>query len=184
VATGARWPQVTTFFGAMAGACLSAFVACSSSSNTAPTPPGEGGSTADAATDATSAVGASDGAVQAVNGCTEADFAANDHTAATDPRVIAAPTVAAPAQFTPHCMRVKVDQLITWSGDLADHPVDFMVIVPRDVDAGPDASIAAIVGAPDGAATMDTLKVPFPATVAFNCSNHPKVMFGAVEVVP
>ena len=158
-----------------------AIVACSSSSigpSTADTT--DGGVDGFVPSDA----GASDAPVDTgpgpINGCTPADFAANDHTAEADSRIIQAPTDMIPLQFSPHCMRVKVDQLVTWQGDVADHPLDFALGTD-----GPDAgSFTGTLGAPDGSPDIDTIIAHQPGSIAFKCSNHPTIMFGAVQVVP
>ncbi len=130
--------------------------------------------------------GASDAPVdtgpEPINGCTPADFAANDHTAEADSRIIQAPIDKTATQFSPHCMRVKVDQLVTWQGDLADHPLHFVL----DADgSGPDAgSFTGTLGAPDGSPDIDTMIAHQPGSIAFTCSDHPAIMFGAVQVVP
>jgi plastocyanin len=158
-------------------------LACSSSSSS----PGDGG-LAEAGDATTPLDAASDGAPAdagedaSVNGCTPADFAANDHTAAGDPRVIQAPNDATPAQFLPRCMRVKVNQTVTWQGDLADHPISYTITARAGGDAG-DAGSTFVQGLPDGAPTQNTGTMGQPATIAFRCDNHPSVMFGAVDVV-
>ena len=160
-----------------------AALACSSTSSSS----SDGGlaEAGDAAsTDATADGAASDaGTDAAVNGCTEADFAANDHTAAADTRIVQAPNDALPLQFAPHCMRVKVNQTITWQGDLADHPISYVVKAASGT-AAPDAASLFVVGLPDGSPNQNTATMGQAGTIAFKCDNHPTVMFGAVQVVP
>jgi plastocyanin len=162
-----------------------AALACSSTSSS----PSDGGlaeagdaASTDAAADGSPADAGADGTT-AVNGCTEADFAASDHTAAADPRIVQAPNDALPVQFTPQCMRVKVGQTITWQGDLAAHPISYVVTAASGVQVA-DASSLFVVGLPDGSPNQNTGTMGQPGTIAFKCDNHPTVMFGAVQVVP
>ena len=164
-------------------AALAAAAACSSSSSPSSPPAADAGG-GDSATDGGGGADVvTDAAPNTVNGCTVADFAANDRTAAGAERVIQAPDVPAPAQFSPHCMRVRVGQTVTWKGDLLSHPISFKLVSTTDGGFG-DAATVATVGDPDGGATQDTVQANEPMTIRFTCSNHPTLMFGAVDVVP
>jgi hypothetical protein len=91
--------------------------------------------------DASASDASVDAGPAAINGCTPADFAANDHTAPADSRIIQA---------------------------------------PNDMTG----SFTATVGAPDGSPDINTVIAHQPGSIAFKCSNHPAIMFGAVQVVP
>lgn len=153
-----------------------AIFACSTSSVAPYTSyPGVDGS---APPDAGPSDAAADAGPGPINGCTSADFAANDHTAPADSRIIQAPNDVTPAQYLPHCMRVKVEQLVTWQGDLADHPLE--LVLHAD---GPDAG-SFTIGAPDGSPDGTTVIAHQSGTLAFKCRVHPSTMFGAVQIVP
>jgi hypothetical protein len=124
-----------------------------------------------------------DGAVATpVNGCTAADFAANDHTADSDPRAIQGPTGAAPSQYTPHCMRIRAGQTVTITTDVTDHPIDLSV-VPGDPQPFPE--LDGIVFSDAGAAVGETVTLPLAGgIIAFTCEAHPTLMFGAIQSVP
>jgi len=156
-----------------------ATAACSSSGGVAPRP-SEGTVPSE-----TSEVGAADAQVAdassgAVDGCTEEDFAANDHTAESDPRIIQAPLDKEPVQFSPHCMRVRVEQVVTWQGALAEHSLRYVLSADGE-DAG---AFNATVGAPDGSPDVDTVTAHQPGKIVFTCTDHPSIMFGVVQVVP
>jgi plastocyanin len=155
------------------------FVACSSDDGPGGTSSADAGPRADALP--SDAAPKDAGADASINGCTAADYAANDHSAAADPRVIAGPADDVPVQYVPHCMRVKVGQTVTWTGDLADHPIDFEFIAD---DPKSDGGATVTRDAPDGARTMDTVTFHTSGKLAFECAEHPTFMLGAVDVVP
>ena len=128
-------------------------------------------------------VDAGPGPAGPVNGCSPADFAANDRTAEGAERVILAPDVPAPAQFTPHCMRVRIGQTVTWKGDLESHPISYKLVATSRGGFG-DAGSTFVVGDADGGATQNTAEAGEPMTISFTCDKHPTIMFGAVDVVP
>lgn len=70
----------------------------------------------------------------------------------------------------PKCVKVKVGQTVTWTGDFATHPL---------APFNGDASNPIVIG------TAGTSKITFPVagTFGFHCLNHPS-MLGAVQVVP
>ena len=116
------------------------------------------------------------------NGCSAADFAANDHTADADARVIQGPTDATATQYTPHCMRIRVGQTVTWKSDFTHHPLDVKYMADRDASA--DASTTVVIGGPDGSNDIETVTPGQTGLLLFNCDAHPTVMFGAVDIVP
>jgi plastocyanin len=110
------------------------------------------------------------GSSDSVNGCTTADFAANDLTAQSNARVITFPTAAAPAQYQPACVTIAVGQSLTFNGSFTNHPL---------VQAGGDPSVF-ITSTSTG--TTATFGFPVGGTYGFQCSNHPSIMKGAVFV--
>jgi plastocyanin len=142
-----------------------ASAACSSSSS--PTTEGDA-STPDAGTD----TGAVDASTAPVNGCGPAQFAANDHSAPSDPRAIAFATTSTPMQFSPSCMSIQVGQTVTWNGDFSDHPLEPMPSVADDP----------IMDVTSGTTASYTFTAP--GTYGYDCAMHPSVMFGAIQVVP
>jgi plastocyanin len=118
-----------------------------------------------------------------VNGCTEADFAANDRTAPGADRTLVGPVTPTPAQFSPHCMRVKATQTVTWTGDFDSHPLTFKLVSTTDGGFVNDAATDVVIGA-DGGTSPITITPKERMTIAFTCTLHPSVMFGAVDAVP
>ena len=106
----------------------------------------------------------------AVNGCTAADFAANDLSAASNARKITFPSTAAPAQYQPACFTIAAGQSVTWSGDFASHPL---------TQAGGDPSMWITT---TNSGTTVTFGFPVGGTYGFECSAHPSIMKGAVFV--
>ncbi len=106
----------------------------------------------------------------AVNGCTAADFAANDLSAAGAARVITFPTGAAPAQYTPACITIAAGQTVTWNGAFASHPLQ---------QSGGDPTMWITT-----TSTGTTVNFGFPVggTYGFDCQFHPSVMKGAIFV--
>ena len=110
------------------------------------------------------------GSTDSVNGCTAADFAANDLSAQSKTRQITFPTGATPAQYQPACITIAVGQSVTFTGSFTNHPL---------VQAGGDPSVF-IQSTSSG--TTATFGFPVGGTYGFQCSNHPSVMKGAVFV--
>jgi len=108
----------------------------------------------------------------ALNGCTASDFAANDHTAAGDLRLVAFPESPTPAQYRPPCMRIRTGQTVTWLGDLASHP-----LTPHGATGG--SPIGSVSSGTSAAFTFST-----PGVYGFACAHHPAQMLGAIDVVP
>jgi len=100
-----------------------------------------------------------DGGPASVNGCTTfADETASGGAIAWDFNV------------TPKCVKVKVGQAVTWTGDFSFHPLaPFNGDTPNPITTG----------------SGGTSKVTFPTagTFGFHCLTHP-AMQGAVQVVP
>jgi plastocyanin len=123
--------------------------------------------TADAGVDAGVDAGSM---AEAVNGCTAADFAANDLSAATASRVISFPTTAAPVQYSKPCITVAAGQMVTWNGDFSLHPLE---------QAGGDPTMWIT---PTQAGSTVTFPFPVGGTYGFECSFHPTLMRGAIYV--
>jgi plastocyanin len=100
-----------------------------------------------------------DGGTGTVNGCsTFADQTASGGAITWDFTV------------TPKCVKVKVGQSVTWTGDFATHPLaGFNGDTPNPIVTG----------------SGGTSKITFPTagTFGFHCQVHPS-MLGAVQVVP
>ncbi len=159
---------------------LAALSACASSPDSSAASDASASSETSSAVDASDARGAATDAAHAA--CGAADFAASDHTADADPRVVRAPDGPAPAQFDPSCMRVKTGQTVTWRGDLAAHPIAFVFTPAIGGDAG-SAGPDIVVGDSDGGLTTDTVTTRVAGVLQFECIEHPGVMFGAVQIV-
>ncbi len=124
-----------------------------------------------------------DAAPATVNGCTAADFAANDRTANDADRIIRAPEDGRPAQFTPHCMRVRIGQTVTWSADFAIYSMSYKLVSSTDGGFQNRAATEFVLGDPDGGHTTETATAPEPMTISFTVQEHPTTMFGAVDIV-
>jgi len=137
------------YFTALAAwGALALLAGCSSNGTT--NPPADAG-TRDTGGNPPSDAGATDAADAAppsTNGCTADDFAANDESAAGAARVVRVPTDFTPVQFNPQCLRVKVEQTVTWSEDLTSHPRNFS-FAPADGTTS-DAALSVDIGAADG----------------------------------
>jgi hypothetical protein len=99
-----------------------------------------------------------------INGCT----GFKDHTDPSDERLINWDFAIA---TTPdRCMRIKVGQSVTWTGNFNVHPI----AVKDGVTPSPIAEIDTASG-----------KVTFPmqGTFGYGCTTHP-AMSGAIDVVP
>ena len=114
-----------------------------------------------------------------VNGCDEAQFAANDHTADSDPRVVEAPPGSTPQQYVPSCIRIKAGQTVTFVGDNADHPIDTAEV--SGLSPGPFPIVS---GSSGDAGSMFTVTIAEPGITKFNCDIHPTLMKGAIQTVP
>jgi hypothetical protein len=126
------------------------------------------------------------GGIATLNGCTAADFAANDMSAQGATRTITfgpagqviignlepdtiPPT---PSQYAPHCMTIASAESVTWVGAFASFP-----LAPSGgTTPTPIANVT----------TGTTTSVAFPSagTYGFNDPNASTVMFGAILVTP
>jgi plastocyanin len=133
----------------------------------------EGGSDAsDAGSDA------DDGGTTMVNGCGETQFAANDFRDAGTP-TINFPDDAGNSLYQPACVRIGVNQSVTFMGDFSMHPLHQY---PTDVTGSPLP--------PNGAPLSDagasvTYQFTQAGTFGYSCSTHEGTgMVGAVDVRP
>lgn len=108
-----------------------------------------------------------------LNGCSLASF--SDRTAAGAPRTITGPSGLAASQWSPHCMRIKAGQSVTWSvaATFAAHPLEA---------AGGDSSSPIVT--PGGTLTTVTYDFPNAGLFGFDCGYHPLIMQGAILVDP
>jgi plastocyanin len=127
-------------------------------------------STTDGTTQTDAGAKSDTGANPAFAQCSDAELDADDHTAAGAD--VSFPASAAPAQYTPHCVRIKAGQTVTFTGSFPAHPL-----------ANDGETVTPI---PAHATTGSEVKVSFPAagTFGFHCDFHPTSMFGSVKVVP
>jgi plastocyanin len=161
-----------------------ALYGCSSSTASAPAAPvAEGGTdaaTGDAAPVTSDAGAGADTSTAIAIRCTKAEFDQKAGTGGGDftgfgGADISFPTTAAPAQYTNHCIKVKVGANVTWAGSFSSHPLqpaggDTPTPIPSqsaDTDAGAVSVVMSTAG-----------------TYGFECGFHPTIMFGAVQVVP
>ena len=101
-----------------------------------------------------------------VNGCeTFVDMTANGG-------ALNGPMNAAPAQFSPNCVHVKVGQSVTWNVDFAAHPL---------AASGGDTP-SPIAETVSGTSMRFTFSKA--GTFGYHCLAHPSIMFGAVLVTP
>lgn len=118
--------------------------------------------------------------------CTQAEFDAvasgigGDFTAAGGVAVVF-PTDALPVQYTHHCIKVKVGDVVTFEGKFSSHPLasfggDKPSPIPQQTMIDPPVGAS---GKPELAVTMSTA-----GNYGFRCAFHPLQMFGAVQVVP
>jgi plastocyanin len=118
--------------------------------------------------------------------CTQAEFDAvasgvgGDFTAAGGVAVVF-PISTLPAQYTHHCIKVKVGDVVTFEGMFSFHPLtsfggDKPSPIPVQQQTNPPAGAS---GMPELPVTMSTA-----GNYGFRCAFHPLVMFGAIQVVP
>ena len=117
--------------------------------------------------------------------CTQAEFDAvasstgGNFTAAGGVAVVF-PVDGIPMQYTHHCVKVKVGDVITFEGKFSSHPLGtFGGNVPSPI---PHTFMDPAVGAsgkPELPVTMTTA-----GNYGYRCDFHPNQMFGAVQVVP
>ena len=106
--------------------------------------------------------------------CSDADLAAQIHTAPSDPRIIRAPSDEKEAPYVPNCMTIAAGQSVTWTGNLTFHP-----LIPREYSTTPNP----ILPTPTGITTV-TYTFDCPGDFNFSCKNHFDLMLGTVRVVP
>jgi plastocyanin len=134
-----------------------------------------GGDAADDASDGATS-DASDGGMT-LNGCGPTEFAANDARDAGTP-VITFPDDAGGNTYTPKCLRVGVNQTVTFSGPFASHPLQQF----PEVDGGnpmPSRSM------PLNSGTTMNYQFNQQGVFGYSCSVHEMGgMIGAIEVLP
>lgn len=128
----------------------------------------------DSGTDSSSQDSSSDVAVEAgpVNGCVNfVDFTAADAGIAT---VSGPGALAAAAQYTPNCVKIKVGASVKWNVGFTGHP-----LVASSTGDTPNPITLTATG------TTATFAFPTKGTYGFQCQFHGGLtMFGAVQVVP
>jgi plastocyanin len=161
-----------------------ALYACGSDDPAAPGPKPE----SDAAVSETGAgdtststpdTGVVDAGVQ-VGKCSQASFDApagangGDFTAQANVDVTF-PTGVSPAQYTNRCAKVKAGSTVTFKGSFLNHPLQ---------PSGGDAPTPIVLTNmdPDGGSLVVTM--PTKGTYGYDCTFHPSLMFGAIQVVP
>lgn len=103
--------------------------------------------------------------------CTQVQLDANDLTNMATV-TITFPVGGGAQQYSPSCMKVSKDTVITFTGGFGSHPLEpFGGDTPTAI---PSKSSGTTVDV-----TMDTL-----GDYGFRCNFHPGVMFGAIQVVP
>ena len=106
----------------------------------------------------------------AINGCTPAT--AMDLTAAGASRQI----VTVGNSYSPHCVRIKVGQSVTWTADFQVHPLS------SGTPAGGPQAGSPITTTTSGNSKMFTF--PAAGNFGFWCQVHTTLMMGAVYVEP
>jgi plastocyanin len=109
--------------------------------------------------------GGTGGASGEVNGCDPSST-----TVSAGDVSISFPTTAAPAQYSPACVKVHEGAKVTWSGAFADHPLT------------PDGTDNPITATASG--TTVSFTFADEGSFGFHCAVHPSLMLGAVFVVP
>lgn len=117
--------------------------------------------------------------------CTQAEFDAvasatgGDFTAVGGVAVVF-PVDAIPMQYTHHCVKVKVGDVVTFEGKFSSHPLGaFGGNVPSPIPHQMMDPAVGVSGKPELPVTMTTA-----GNYGFRCDFHPGKMFGAVQVVP
>jgi len=166
-----------------------AVYACANDDNTPPGPkpfvgvdssPTTETGVADAAPEAEAAVDAPIDAAPLPVRCTQAEFDAvasavgGDYTATATP--IDIEFGPAPAQYTNHCIKVKVGAIVSFKGKFSMHPLER--------NGGDVPTPIPVLTSTDQAADTLALTMPRAATFGYQCNFHPGIMFGAIQVVP
>lgn len=117
--------------------------------------------------------------------CTQAELDAvasatgGDFTAAGGVAVVF-PVDGIPVQYTHHCVKVKVGDVVTFEGKFSSHPLGaFGGNVPSPITHTMIDPPAGASGKPELAVTMTTA-----GNYGYRCDFHPSMMFGAIQVVP
>lgn len=104
----------------------------------------------------------------AINGCARAS--ATDLTAPGAARTIT--TVA--LSYSPHCVRIKTGQSVTWNADFQIHPLQGGTVIGGPDDTSP-------IGLTSSGATK-TIAFPDPGVYGYYCVVHTTLMMGAIYV--
>lgn len=117
-----------------------------------------------------------------LNGCTQADFDANDKSALAGDAGAAGRTInfttRMVTQYTPPCMKIKAGQAVTWfSADGKGHAFGSHPLEASGGDANSPITLL-----DDG--DVGTFTFPTAGIFGFYCAMHSQDMFGAILVVP
>jgi plastocyanin len=123
--------------------------------------------------------GGKEGGVTTLNGCSQADFDANDKTAVAGAAERAIHfTTAVVNQYSPPCMKIKAGQSVTWSS--ADGRGQAFASHPLEPAGGSANSPITLLDQGDAG----TFTFPAAGIFGFECAMHSRSMFGAILVVP
>jgi plastocyanin len=95
-----------------------------------------------------------------------------DNTSSADVE-ITFPQGPGPDQYTQHCIKVRLGARVTFTGSFQNHPLE-----PNGGD------VPSPIPARTQAGTSLAVVFATAGTFGFECSFHPAVMFGAIQVVP
>ncbi len=117
-----------------------------------------------------------------LNGCTQADFEANDKTMLAGDAGAAGRTITFTTrvvnQYAPPCMKIKAGQAVTWSS--ADGKLHAFGSHPLEASGGDANNPITLLDDGD----VGTFTFPKAGIFGFHCTMHPLNMFGAILVVP
>ena len=117
-----------------------------------------------------------------LNGCTPADFDANDQTMLAGDAGAAGRTINFTTrmvnQYAPPCMKIKAGQAVTWSS--ADGKGHAFASHPLEAAGGDSNSPITLLDDGD----VGTFTFPKAGIFGFHCAMHSLDMFGAILVVP
>lgn len=133
------------------------------------------------APDAADAADAADADIADANlsaNCSQSDFDAHDLTSQSDVSIVF-PSDGNPAQYSPNCVKVSANTIVTFTGNFSAHP-----LTAGGGSANSPIPVS-VTAASDGGDVGD-FPVTFTAagTYDFACGMHPSLMFGGVQVVP
>ena len=154
--------------GTAAGTGSGSTASSSSGSSAASTSTGgasDSGGTSSSSGASSSSGGTTGTTLTPVNGCDPAT--AEDHTADSNV-TITFPTGAAPAQYSPACIKISANATVTFSGGFSHHPLQ------------PDGTGNPITATNTGTSAQFTFANA--GSYGFHCQFHPSVMLGAVYV--